>query len=127
MKFEWKKYHLLANELYKNDTEEYIRSAISRDYYACFNLSKNYLIKKEKYTDNHSSQSHRKVSETLQYSNNEKEEKIGKLLYKLRKIRNKADYDSDYNTSIQLLKSKKIYQKYSKIILDNLKELYNEI
>lgn len=124
-KFDWIKYHELANKMYEQEHEEYIRSAISRDYYACFNLLKNYLIEEKRYYNNYSSKSHKEVSLILQTSKNEKEEKIGKTLNKFRKIRNKADYNSDIETSKILLKSKITYQKYSKIILENLNELKN--
>lgn len=121
--FKWIKYHELVTQLYEQNEEEYIRSAISRDYYACFNLCKNHLKQKRKFEDTKKSTAHKEVSKILQISKNKKEEEIGKTLYKFRKLRNKSDYDEDKKSSITILKSKKLCQKYSKTIINNLKEL----
>lgn len=121
--FKWIKYHILAKKLYDSEKEEYVRSAISRDYYACYHLSKNYLIKNKKFIDKPKSTNHKLVSQILQKSRNKKEYDIGDILDTFRKLRNKSDYDADKKSSITILKSKKLCQQYSKTIINNLKEL----
>ena len=124
--FKWINYHELATTLYKERKEEYIRSAISRDYYACFNLCKNYLVQQRKIQDTKKTNVHIDVSRQLRESKNEKEKEIGKILHKFRKLRNKSDYDADKQSSIKILNSKNKCQIYSKTILKILKKLKNE-
>ena len=97
MTFDFFKFYLLANKLEKYDDEAYLRTAISRYYYALFSLARLYLIENENqlFLKRKSSKVHQDIINYFQWSNDETEQNLGKILYNLRKFRNIADYNWD--------------------------------
>jgi uncharacterized protein (UPF0332 family) len=89
MSFDWIKYVYVAEELLEKTDESYFRSAISRAYYGIFCIARN----NKGYRRYYGSDVHRKVINDYKDSIYENEQEIGKILDKIRKIRNYADYD----------------------------------
>ncbi|MEG4628907.1 HEPN domain-containing protein [Microcoleus sp. AR_TQ3_B6] len=100
MKFEWSEYFYLAKELAETSKEAELRSAVSRAYYSAFCLARNYLRdlqqdpklwRKKTYDIN----AHQYVAEKFIYNQSKSQImiEIGKDLSRLRKMRNKADYE----------------------------------
>lgn len=92
MSFDWKDYIDLAEELLNRTEESYHRSSISRAYYGVFCIAKNkkgyrnYKLKKGENI-------HWIVINAYKNSSDINEQNIGRILDKLRKSRNDADYD----------------------------------
>lgn len=97
--FDWKKFILLAINLCDIETEESIRTAISRLYYGIFGIVRRYLInaKHKYYLMSADSEVHKHVSNELKHSKDSTEKKLLKILNKLRVFRNHADYDGEYD------------------------------
>lgn len=101
MNFDWKEYVKIAEDLAKNQSESYLRSAISRAYYGIFCLSrnkkrfKNYKLEKGENI-------HWKVINEYKNSSSPNDKFVGKFLDDLRKERNDADYDEDKNINKDL-------------------------
>jgi uncharacterized protein (UPF0332 family) len=102
MSFDWPRYLTLAQELVElskkhANKEAFLRSAISRAYYAAFCKSRNYLrdIDKDKDLDR-SPNVHEFVVDRFQNSNNKTKQKIGSYLHRLRRVRNVADYQDSF-------------------------------
>ena len=105
MKFDWSEYFNLAQELAGTSEEAKLRSAISRAYYSVFCLARNYwrdiqqdprLSRNKTYDIN----DHQYVAEEFIHYRPKSQTmiEIGKDLTRLRKMRNKADYeDTFYN------------------------------
>lgn len=94
MSFDWKGYVHLAEELQKRTEESYLRSSISRAYYGAFCIARNkkgYQNYKLKRGEN----IHWIVIDAYKNSSNANEQNIGRILDKLRKTRNDADYDEN--------------------------------
>ena len=100
MKFDWSEYFNLAKELAETSKEAELRSAVSRSYYSAFCLARNYLRdiqqdtklwRKKTYDIN----AHQYVAEKFIYNQSKSQImiEIGKDLSRLRKMRNKADYE----------------------------------
>jgi uncharacterized protein (UPF0332 family) len=100
MKFDWSEYFNLAKELAETSKEAELRSAVSRAYYSAFCLARNYLRdiqqdtklwRKKTYDIN----AHQYVAEKFIYNQSKSQtmREIGKDLSRLRKMRNKADYE----------------------------------
>ena len=100
MKFDWSEYFNLAKELAETSKEAELRSAVSRSYYSAFCLARNYLRdiqqdtklwRKKTYDIN----AHQYVAEKFIYNQSKSQtmREIGKDLSRLRKMRNKADYE----------------------------------
>jgi uncharacterized protein (UPF0332 family) len=100
MKFDWSEYFNLAKELAETSKEAELRSAVSRAYYSAFCLARNYLRdiqqdpklwRKKTYDIN----AHQYVAEKFIYNQSKSQImiEIGKDLSRLRKMRNKADYE----------------------------------
>ena len=100
MKFDWSEYFNLAKELAETSEEAELRSAVSRAYYSAFCLARNYLrdipqdprlSRNQTYDIN----AHQYVAEKFIYNQSKSQTmiEIGKDLNRLRKMRNKADYD----------------------------------
>lgn len=92
MSFDWKDYVYLAEELLKKTGESYLRSSISRAYYGAFCIARN---KKgyQNYRLKPGENIHWIVINTYKNSSNTNEQNIGRILDKLRKTRNDADYN----------------------------------
>lgn len=105
MKFDWSEYFNLAQELAGTSEEAKLRSAISRAYYSVFCLARNYwrdiqqdprLSRNKTYDIN----DHQYVAKEFIHnqSKSQRMTDIGRDLTRLRKMRNKADYeDTFYN------------------------------
>ncbi|HHT9124250.1 MAG TPA: hypothetical protein ACFYD6_00355 [Candidatus Brocadiia bacterium] len=92
MSFDWKDYVYLADNLLNQTGESYLRSSISRAYYGVFCIARNRKGYKS-YTGQDNI--HWKVINEYKSSSNKNEQNIGRILDKLRKTRNDADYDED--------------------------------
>jgi uncharacterized protein (UPF0332 family) len=99
MSFDWAEYLALAKELIENPTiypEARQRSAVSRAYYAAFNLAKNYLEQAEEQSLPKTADAHRYVAEYFRLSDDPDQREIGNNLARLRLFRNQADYTSSF-------------------------------
>ncbi|PSB38064.1 DNA-binding protein [filamentous cyanobacterium Phorm 46] len=105
MKFDWSEYFNLAQELAGTSEEAKLRSALSRAYYSVFCLARNYLrdiqqdprLSRNKTYDIND---HQYVAEEFIHNQSKSQTMtdIGRDLTRLRKMRNKADYeDTFYN------------------------------
>ena len=100
MKFDWSEYFNLAKELAGTTEEAKLRSAVSRAYYSVFCLARNYLRDIQQYprlwqNKNYDINAHQYVAEKFIYNQSKSQTmiEIGKDLSRLRKMRNKADYE----------------------------------
>lgn len=100
MKFDWSEYFYLAKELAETSEEAELRSAVSRAYYSAFCLARNYLRDIQQYPKlwrkkTYEINSHKYVAEKFIYNQSKSQImiEIGKDLSRLRKMRNKADYE----------------------------------
>lgn len=134
MNFDWNEYLLLAQDLcnkkppsaaYSNEAK--YRCAISRAYYSAFCVAKNYLL--------NSGQDFQECSETSKIHhevkmafksirNNQICVQIGENLERLRKNRNKADYDNIYNGRQSVIQNDALISLgYSANVISNIKKL----
>ncbi|MBN1330477.1 MAG: hypothetical protein JXA54_13465 [Candidatus Heimdallarchaeota archaeon] len=96
--FSWSHYRELAGELFEKSahdsklTEAYLRSSISRAYYAAFCKARNYL-RDEKDLDIPDEDTHKWVITQFSTSTESLLSKIGERLKRIRTYRTKADYD----------------------------------
>ncbi len=100
MKFDWSEYFNLAKELAETSKEAELRSAVSRAYYSAFCLARNYLRDIQQYPRlwrniTYDINAHKYVAEKFIYNQSKSQTmiEIGKDLNRLRKMRNKADYE----------------------------------
>lgn len=91
MSFDWKDYVCLAEELLNRDEESCLRSAISRAYYGTFCVARN----RKGYQSYKGGDVHLKVINAYKFSANGNDRDIGRLLDKLRRSRNEADYNEN--------------------------------
>lgn len=101
MTFNWEDYQTIAKELVKlskknTQTEAYLRSAISRAYYAAFCKARNRLLTIDRLIIDDDENIHQFVTEEYLTSADQERKSIGNYLKKLRKDRNKADYKDDF-------------------------------
>ena len=92
MSFDWKDYVYFAEELLNREEKACLRSSISRAYYGVFCVTRNkkgYKNYKPKPGEN----IHCVVINAYKNSSDRNEQNIGRILDKLRKSRNDADYD----------------------------------
>lgn len=105
--FDWLEFKKVGDVLSQNSDEAYVRSAITRYYYAVFSAMREYLIMvKKQYQFLSRYKVHRRVWEFLIISENDNEREIGEFLAKVRNVRNSADYDNenDYEYFVEELK-----------------------
>lgn len=98
MSFDWSNYLILARELQRQGAvhlskEAESRSSISRAYYAAFCKSRNFLRDKRHKTLSEGSDVHAEVQKEFRNSNDKRLKAIGENLNRLRKYRNRADYN----------------------------------
>lgn len=100
MKFDWSECFNLAKELAETSKEAELRSAVSRSYYSAFCLARNYLRDIQQYprlwrNKTYDINAHQYVAEKFIYNQSKSQTmiEIGKDLSRLRKMRNKADYE----------------------------------
>jgi uncharacterized protein (UPF0332 family) len=97
MTFDWDKYLVLAEYLYKNcdtfpDREACLRVVISRAYYAAFCSARNCARDFDSLTLKENGQDHGLVRYHYNNSRDSKSKRVGNLLSRLRDLRNDADY-----------------------------------
>lgn len=91
--FDWNKFAELADNLADeaNLSEEVIRTSISRYYYAAFHLSKSaFNIEDSKGKDGHN-----RVWKAITHKRTTGSHLVGTYGYRLKELRQKADYDSE--------------------------------
>jgi uncharacterized protein (UPF0332 family) len=95
MSFNWSRYLSLAQQLYSNSNgdEAFLRSAISRAYYAAFVTARNHLRDKDRIRNIPVIDAHNFVITQFELSQNPLRNRIGVKLRNLRKWRNFADYE----------------------------------
>jgi uncharacterized protein (UPF0332 family) len=92
MSFDWKDYVDLAEDLLNRAEESCLRSSISRAYYGVFCIARN-MKSYRNYKPKKGENIHWIVINAYKNSSDGKEKNIGRILDKLRKSRNDADYD----------------------------------
>jgi uncharacterized protein (UPF0332 family) len=105
MSFDWSGYLILAQELASASTnssikEAYLRSAISRAYYAAFCIARNHLIYKDKHSIPNSQNVHWYVVDKFENSGDTTRETIGQFLRHLRSTRNIIDYRDTFSGNL---------------------------
>lgn len=96
--FDWLDFKQVADELSKNEAEAFIRSAITRYYYAIFSAIREYLISiKHQYQFIDNRDIHKRIWRFLIKSKNLNEREIGEFLGNWRYVRNYADYDKKHD------------------------------
>ena len=96
------------------ESEEYIRSGISRQYYGLFGVLRRYLINvnHKSYLQSRRGDVHHNVSIELRNSNDLTQKEIYKIFNRLRVVRNQADYDGEFDAL-----------HFKKFLYDNKKDL----
>jgi len=94
MSFDWKDYVYFAEELLNREEESCLRSSISRAYYGVFCVIRNKKGYKN-YGLKPGENIHWIVINACKNSGDRNEQNIGRILDKLRKLRNDADYDDN--------------------------------
>ncbi|MCK8823834.1 hypothetical protein [Fuchsiella alkaliacetigena] len=138
--FDWKEYIKVAEVLTGNAVHEMKecarRIAISRAYYGCFCLARDFAIKNDWIKNTNRGDMHRKLMalykevENRRYqeeSLNKKQKLIGIYLKKLRFARNRADYDTIYPGEYDLKEDAEKAIAFSKTIENNLLELQENV
>lgn len=92
MSFNWRDYVYLAEELLNQEEESCLRSSISRAYYGVFCIARNKKSYRN-YKLKEGESMHWVVINAYKNSSDANEQNIGRILDKLRKSRNDADYD----------------------------------
>ncbi|WP_339876800.1 hypothetical protein [uncultured Algoriphagus sp.] len=125
MSFDWNNYVKLGNSLSKQNGEEYKRTAISRIYYGVLNLSREVIkpVSTEKFNRKH-------IWTQEQFSKYGKPEsnQIAAILRRLKKKREKADYENfaaDLDkellfTQIEAKRLQQLIEKFKNNYLDKL-------
>jgi uncharacterized protein (UPF0332 family) len=98
MPFDWTAYLDLARELAGQSSgplleEARLRSAISRAYYAAFKTAFNYLCSNNPAARFQREGAHQYVCERFSHNPDVGWQNVGSLLDRLRRLRNRADYD----------------------------------
>jgi len=106
MKFDWKEYLALADQLMQErkdiaSEEACLRSAISRAYYAAIISSRNFAITKDKFFARRGSSIHRQIADHFKLKNDIKQVAVGIRLSKLANKRNLADYEDEMPDLLQ--------------------------
>ena len=114
MGFDWKKYHEVGEHL-KNYSEDeaYQRAAISRYYYAYFNIIRRYFEKR--HYEIHSKYVHQKLIDELKNSLDDNEYQLSVYLKRFRGYRNNADYDDKFKAR-NIQKTQKLIKDMDKIL-----------
>jgi uncharacterized protein (UPF0332 family) len=120
MAFPYNEYLDLAKELSKTDKPAYLRSAISRAYYAvyiraCFVAGENNQNERSSHKDT--------IKKFTSHEDDEAQE-LGEILQDLRKNRNQADYDGFYNVD---LKKVNFYIEKSEAAMQLLEDIDGQV
>lgn len=96
MSFDWNDFLNLAEELNNgNPTQAKMRTALSRAYYSAFIQCRNFLG----FSADRKPEIHLRVINRFKESDDSTETSIGNVLFDLRELRSKADYDGFYVTT----------------------------
>ncbi len=101
MSFRWFQFLIIA-EIFlvqastSPNSEALLRSAISRAYYAAFNLAQQFIADKDGVIFAPDSDVHSKIGQYFIMSSNLKRRRLGYRLRNLRKLRNRADYANNF-------------------------------
>jgi uncharacterized protein (UPF0332 family) len=100
MSFSWRDYYILAGQLKQQaadspQQEAYLRSAISRAYYASFCLARNYLRDSLGRKSTGTLDDHEFVKNQFRNLPGQDNQAIAENLRRLRAYRNQADYDDE--------------------------------
>lgn len=96
--FDWLDFKEVGDILSKNKKEAFIRSALTRYYYAIFSAIREYLIYiKHQYQFINNRKIHERVWKFLLSSRNDNENEVGEFLSNLRHVHNSADYDKEHD------------------------------
>jgi hypothetical protein len=97
MSFNWTRFFTLAEQLYQNANgdEAFLRSSISRAYYAAYVSARNHLRDVDRISNIPRLDAHGFVVDHFDFSPDSTRQRIGKNLGQLRKIRNLADYEDE--------------------------------
>src|SRR5687768_14761663 len=93
--FDWADFLEAAEDLAKRGDEAGLRSAVSRAYYAAFCSARNHLRDKRSIPIPKTGAAHRIVWDQFEASNDRDDRLIGTLGVRLRRSRNKVDYDDE--------------------------------
>jgi uncharacterized protein (UPF0332 family) len=96
--FAWEDYLSIATTLLNDTTvpEAALRSAVSRAYYAAFNIARLYLREDGRLKLLTQPNAHRAVWAELRDSEHPIESSLGHAGFRMRSFRNRADYDDNY-------------------------------
>ncbi len=107
--FDWLDFKEVGDDLSKSSEESYVRGAITMYYYAVFSAIRDYLINvKHQFQFNDRRKIHKRLWEFLLDSSNDNANEIGNFLFKVRSVRNHANYDSQYDLEYFLEELKNI-------------------
>lgn len=95
--FDWHGFLQVAEDLAARNDEAGLRSAISRAYYGAFCSARNHLRDHEGVHITKTGAGHRIVWDEFEASPDGDRRQIAKLGVRLRRSRNKADYDDEVN------------------------------
>ena len=108
MSFDWKTNIYLAEDLLNQTEESYFRSAVSRAYYGAFCIARNVIG----FKDSTGANIHWEVINEYRSSSDKNERNIGRILDKLRRARNNADYNEDKPVTKDIAERSVISAKY---------------
>ena len=115
--FDWLDFKEVADELSRSTDEAFIRSAITRYYYAIFSAIREYLIYvKDQYLFISNFNIHKRVWKFLVASDDDNENEIGEFLNNLRYVRNSADYDKKHDYEFFADKLRDIHNNIDTIV-----------
>jgi uncharacterized protein (UPF0332 family) len=127
MKFDWREYLDLADNLHHNcstfsSEEACLRTAISRGYYAAFCTARNCARDYDGLSISSSSAIHGDLRKFYKNSSDRKRQQVGNLLHRLRNYRNMADYDDTMGT---LEPSSQTALEYTRKIVNLLQAIHS--
>ena len=115
--FDWLDFKEVGDCLSINTKESHIRGAITMYYYAVFSVIRDYLINiKHQFQFKNSWKVHKRVWEFLLNSSDDNANEIGEFLFKVRDVRNHANYDAEYDLEYFLKELKNIHTKIENVI-----------
>lgn len=118
--FNWLDYFDLAHELLHHEGEAYRRSAVSRAYYALFCDARNTLVVSWEWNPPEDESHHAYLWNTFAAHQDRKRKRIGELGHRLRRYRNKVDYDDRIDDLSDVIEFAMINAENLKTALQNL-------
>lgn len=118
--FNWPEYFHLSKELLENEGEAYQRSAVSRAYYAMFNSARIKLTHWYEWNPPENGSDHEYLWESFSNKYDERSKEVGQLGDRLRRARNKADYEDSINDVSKVVEAAMLNAERLKRALDEL-------